>query len=238
MRVRLEDLEGKLISDRMETAGIHTKIPQMVIWDNRVFLLQPDSPMEEATLPTFKETLAVAALMPISPAPVPTEEPAPVDRTAVTTICGTDPEKIHEVQQNPVGMHADYLVLTPEERRKGFVRPVRRSYQHVGPPGPRFALRDLTEDEQDEHAGLGYVKYEEYPESELPQKGRFWTQVELERIDRGCKAVTTMALSLAETYARDPHFYGATYCTACQRHIAVGPDGEFVWEGTDIRVGT
>lgn len=44
-----------------------------------------------------------------------------------------------------------------------------------------------------------------------------------------CGAVTTMARPIAETYARNPHFYGATYCTACRLHRPVGPDGEFHW---------
>jgi len=49
--------------------------------------------------------------------------------------------------------------------------------------------------------------------------------------------VTTMGRELAETYARKPDFYGATYCVGCQRHRPVGADGEFVWyDGT--RVGT
>jgi hypothetical protein len=52
-----------------------------------------------------------------------------------------------------------------------------------------------------------------------------------------CGALTTMSQSIAETYARDPHFYGATYCTTCCKHRPVGADGEFRWEdGT--RVGT
>lgn len=32
------------------------------------------------------------------------------------------------------GMQKGYVVLTPEERAKGFVRPVRRTYIHVGKP--------------------------------------------------------------------------------------------------------
>ncbi len=44
-----------------------------------------------------------------------------------------------------------------------------------------------------------------------------------------CGAVTTMAVLLAETYARQPTFYGATFCATCQMHRPVGPDGEFVW---------
>lgn len=71
-----------------------------------------------------------------------------------------------------------YLVLSEEERTKGFVRPVRSSYRHTS-----------------------------------------------------CGAVTTMSLPLAETYARDPKFYGATYCVSCQRHA---PVGEFRW---DVRGG-
>ena len=57
------------------------------------------------------------------------------------------------------------------------------------------------------------------------------------RHDR-CGSVTTMGRALAETYARDPHFYGATYCCACGGHFPVGETGEFVWAGTTEKVGT
>jgi len=53
-----------------------------------------------------------------------------------------------------------------------------------------------------------------------------------------CHSVTTMGLAIAETYARDPRYYGATFCCACRAHFPVGPSGEFVWEGTDEKVGT
>jgi hypothetical protein len=54
-----------------------------------------------------------------------------------------------------------------------------------------------------------------------------------------CGVVTTMGVKLAETYARDPHFYGATYCVACGDHFPVGEDGEFVWDDTSReKVGT
>lgn len=56
--------------------------------------------------------------------------------------------------------------------------------------------------------------------------------------DRGCGAKTTMAQAIAETYAREPHFYGATYCTGCGMHRPVGEDGEFVWADGSGRVGT
>lgn len=53
-----------------------------------------------------------------------------------------------------------------------------------------------------------------------------------------CGTVTTMGRSLAETYAREPHFYGATMCVNCGGHFRVGEQGEFVWTGTDEKVGT
>lgn len=57
-----------------------------------------------------------------------------------------------------------------------------------------------------------------------------------------CGTQTWMNLEIAETYARKPDFYGATYCVGCHKHRPVGANGEFVWveEGrvTDIKVGT
>jgi hypothetical protein len=50
-----------------------------------------------------------------------------------------------------------------------------------------------------------------------------------------CGSVTTMSQALAETYARSPSFYGATYCVTCSRHA---PVSEFRWAGTDEVVGS
>lgn len=136
------------------------------------------------------------------------------------------------------GQQKNYIVLTEEERAKGFVRPVRRSYRHVGRPKPKYAMRQLSDVEKERHADCGYVFYEMYPKSELPACGRYWTQAELDSIDKGCGTVTTMGLALAETYSRDPKFYGATFCAHCGKHLPVGAEGEFVWDGTDERVGT
>lgn len=100
-----------------------------------------------------------------------------------------DPRLTHGVDKEQVPQAAAYLVLSDEDRAKGFVRPVRRSYQH------------LT-----------------------------------------CGSVTTMGQAIAETYAADPGFYGATYCVACSKHLPVGLHGEFVWvengDPTDLKVGT
>lgn len=135
------------------------------------------------------------------------------------------------------GQHADHWVLPEEEREKGFVRPVRRKYRHVGPPGPKHPTRELTPEEKGRHAGRGYVLYEEYPE-DAAAVGRYWTQEELDRVaEGGCGAVTTMALALAETIARAPTYYSQTFCARCGDYFPIGEDGEFEWlDGT--RMGT
>lgn len=54
---------------------------------------------------------------------------------------------------------------------------------------------------------------------------------------QACGTITTMARSIAETYARDPSFYGGTFCTHCRAHFPVGEDGEFTWYEMDGREG-
>lgn len=53
-----------------------------------------------------------------------------------------------------------------------------------------------------------------------------------------CGGVTTMGDALAETYARRPDFYSGTFCSHCKVHRPVGANGEFVWDGTEEKVGT
>lgn len=95
-----------------------------------------------------------------------------------------DPRLGHGVDEEPTGQHEVYLVLSEEERAKGFVRPYRDTYVH-----------------------------------------------------EACGTPTTMARPIAETYARNPGYYGATYCVACRKHLPVGGRGEFVWRDGS-RVGT
>jgi len=52
---------------------------------------------------------------------------------------------------------------------------------------------------------------------------------------RTCGCVTTMARSLSETYARDPTFYGTTFCTQCQAHF---PVEQFAWSADGRPVGS
>lgn len=50
-----------------------------------------------------------------------------------------------------------------------------------------------------------------------------------------CGTVTTMGVALSETYARQPAFYGATYCCFCRLHLSVA---EFVWTDDGQVVGS
>lgn len=105
-------------------------------------------------------------------------------RTTLTD--GTQVYPGHQTIDPTTGLQQGYVVLSDEERAKGFVRPVRDAYRH----------------------------------------------------DK-CGGVTTMHRTLAETYARDPQFYGGTFCATCRAHFPVGPRGEFVWnDGSGQRVGT
>jgi hypothetical protein len=58
-------------------------------------------------------------------------KPPPVDRTQRCLTDGTTVTPDHrELKEN--GQQKGYVVLTAEERAKGFVRPVRLAYIHVG----------------------------------------------------------------------------------------------------------
>lgn len=131
------------------------------------------------------------------------------------------------------GQQKGYVILCDDERAKGFVRPVRNKYIHVG-DRPKYPTRDLTPEERLRYPDESYVKFEAYPEGGS-STGRFWTDKALKS---GCGAVTSMGQKLAETYARFPSFYSGTFCCACGNHFPVGIDGEFVWDGTNEKVGT
>lgn len=50
-----------------------------------------------------------------------------------------------------------------------------------------------------------------------------------------CGGVTTMGRALSETYARDPKYYGATFCAICKTHF---PVSEFTWTADGEVVGS
>jgi hypothetical protein len=146
----------------------------------------------------------------------------------VTSTDGHDPDGDPSDAPGPVnpatGQHASYWILTAEERAKGFVRPVRTSYVHVG-SRPQHPTRPLTPEELARH-GAEYACFEVYPPEMAPRVGRFWSAADLKS---GCGQPTRMSREIAETYARDPSFYGATFCVRCRAHLPVGANGEFVW---------
>lgn len=136
------------------------------------------------------------------------------------------------------GQHVDHWVMCPTEiMGSGFKRPVRTRYVHVGPPGPKYPTRELTPEEQQRYSGE-YVAFEPYPESESAKVGRYWTQQQLDSVGKGCQTVTSMPSAIAQTYAVNPSYYGSTFCCGCMRYLPVGEYGEFVWQGTNERVGT
>lgn len=89
--------------------------------------------------------------------------------------------------------------------------------QHIGPDGMQETYLVLSDKERKK----GFVR---------PVRATYLHQT--------CGYSTTMGQALAETYARKPTFYGATYCSHCHTHFPVGENGEFVWYGTDEKVGT
>jgi hypothetical protein len=74
----------------------------------------------------------------------------------------TDPEEARNSGVRADGQQNKYAVLSDEERAKGFVRPVRRSYKHVG-ARPTHPVRDLSPEETARYQQFGYVQFEAYP---------------------------------------------------------------------------
>jgi hypothetical protein len=139
----------------------------------------------------------------------------------------------------PSGQHEAYWVLSQEERDKGFVRPVRSAYRHTGRGvcGARVG------------SGLGEITVCVLPPGHDGDCGDVRRSITAEQLSRlkatgflgGCGSVTYMGVAIAETYARDLHYYGATFCCHCNEHFPVGEQGEFCWldGGRDAeKVGT
>lgn len=148
-----------------------------------------------------------------------------------TTTDPNDPRLKRGIDTGPTSQAEAYLVLSEDERAKGFIRPVRRSYKHVG-ERPKYPTRELTDEEKARYSKFGYVLFEECPARDGMLPGRLLTAAQLKK---GCGTVTTMGSSIAETYARDPKFYGSTFCMGCHMHL---PVEEFTWEPDGSVVGS
>jgi hypothetical protein len=112
---------------------------------------------------------------------------------------------------------------------------------HIGPirycerHDPRSQHVGTTTDPLDPRLGHG-VDGEPIPQhdvylilSDEERAADFVRPVRRTYLHQRCGTTTTMSLAIAETYARDPGFYGATYCVQCAMHLPVGAAGEFVW---------
>src|SRR5688572_13661776 len=53
------------------------------------------------------------------------------DAPKLCTTSGEPVEKVRAEQTQATGQYKSYVVLCPDERAKGFVRPVRRTYKHL-----------------------------------------------------------------------------------------------------------
>lgn len=71
--------------------------------------------------------------------------------------------------------------------------------------------------------------------SEAERSKGFVRPVRQSYTHESCGGTTSMPLPIAETYARDPKFYGSTFCCQCREYR---PVREFVWHGTQERVGS
>lgn len=99
-------------------------------------------------------------------------------------------------------------------------------------------MPSLTTDPNDPRLGYGSDK-EPGPQNEVylvlsPEElaQGFVRPVRRTYVHKTCGVATTMSQPIAETYARDPKFYGATYCVGCQKHL---PVSEFLWDdGTTV----
>ena len=126
-----------------------------------------------------------------------------------------------------------YVILSEEERAKGFIRPYRNCYVHVGRlVESEGTLRELTDEEKERHNKYGtiYSHCLDYPKERYPLVGKNMTQEEVDNMGKrigGCGGKTIMAREISETYARDPKFYGSTWCMNCGKHINVN---EFIWD--------
>jgi len=114
-------------------------------------------------------------------------------------------------------------------REAGAVPPVDRS-QRTLTDGSQVTEdhRDLKPNGQQK----GYVVL-----SDAERARGFVRPVRRTYVHQKCGFATTMGQTLAETYARDPHFYSGTFCCGCGSHFPVGSDGEFVWDDGS-KVGT
>ncbi len=74
-------------------------------------------------------------------------------------------------------------------------------------------------------------QYENYPDS---TEGEYVAPVRNSYVHDKCGVKTIMATRFAETYARNPKYYGATFCCGCSAHL---PVSQFKWAVDGVTMG-
>jgi hypothetical protein len=74
-------------------------------------------------------------------------------------------------------------------------------------------------------------QYENYPSNTV---GEYVAPVRNSYIHNTCGVKTLMATKFAETYAKNPKYYGSTFCCGCGKHL---PVSEFKWAKDGIVIG-
>ena len=112
--------------------------------------------------------------------------------------------------------------------------PVTEDHREIDPAsGQQKGYVVLTEAER----AKGFVRpvRRTYIHAGKPPEGK-WFEYPIRKVfTGGCGTRTTCSQDIAETYARDPEFYSATFCCSCRAHF---PLDQFVWEGTTEAVGS
>lgn len=152
----------------------------------------------------------------------------------------TNPNDERLTNQPNTGQNPVYLVLPDEELNKGFVRPYRDKYIHVG-RRYKDGIRILEKPETNKETGKTYVAIANVSMDGKIIGGAYITQEELDQYNKtggyigGCGVETVMGQKLSETYARNPKFYGATFCVGCNKHL---PVSQFIWSKDGEMVGS
>jgi|ERR1039458_7805382 hypothetical protein len=65
----------------------------------------------------------------------------------------------------------------------------------------------------------------------LPDGGEYIRPYRTTYVHGKCGVATTMNGTISATYAKNPKFYGSTYCVGCRKHL---PVSEFKWKDGEV----
>jgi hypothetical protein len=123
-RAHLDDLAARLDGSGLDPDAIVQPEYRRVVFADDQELLQAVTDTGLVQRPDAAPALAEE--------PAPVVEPAEPPRRSGSSLTTdpTDPRLTHGVDEKPTPQAEAYLILSEEERAKGFIRPVRQSYVH------------------------------------------------------------------------------------------------------------